>query len=63
MGHSQDNYPRRLKTEEVEALQEDMRQASEWMSLELRRRAGQRRDALPSEATEDACVPSGRGLV
>lgn len=39
MDQPQDNHPRPLTSEELEALKTDMHDASMWMRAELRRRA------------------------
>ena len=44
MDQPQDNHPRPLTAEELDALKRDMRDASMWMRAELRRRAESRKD-------------------
>ena len=45
MDQPQDNHPRPLTAEELDALRRDMRDASMWVRAELRRRAECRRNA------------------
>ena len=44
MDQPQDNHPRPLTAEELDALKRDMRDASMWVRAGLRRRAESRKD-------------------